>query len=521
MPKFGLNDEDDVVIESDDAYQHISNVLAGWGEEGEETAKRAREASANSMRKKSVFSRAGFVRPIIGSRGSLGSPNRGDNPSSLAKFQKAADGGVGGEGVLVPMAANFSSLGRGSVDEVELSCCIFNHDALNNLLGAAGSSSAEDDIASNADYFRSLATSANSIGTDDGGMERNVWSLMEKLCSEGVDNLLRVRPDEYDDSAPLDVIISDVDNSPFEILGNISDNDRLLRRRQVVLDWLESCSEEKIVFHDPSTSRQKSQMWPKTLGKNGKNFNIDLNNLVGTDEEDETSLLHSVFMMIRAGKIQDACELCTKAGQPWRAASISGGNLMHELVDGQGKASFAGNPKFALWRRTCWKLGRKSAAFSGKRGNKNNANGHLDKSSYEAAIYSALGNDFDTLVKSPVLRDFNDYLWAHFRCMNERSIDECATLHAKKRREVGVRYPYAGDGAGADSGGARAEGEQLEATGGIANVDERYVVDSLGKLKESRLLWNKAICALILAEGEVSNFVSNDLMAGADAGSLR
>ncbi|GMI32007.1 hypothetical protein TrRE_jg4143, partial [Triparma retinervis] len=201
----------------------------------------------------------------------------------------------------------------------------------------------------------------------------------------------------------------------------------------------------------------------------GGGFHIDLEELKGLDGEDEAALLSSVFMMIRAGKVQDACALCTKAGQSWRAASIAGSMPMgdNEDEDGNDNGSFFGNPKFALWRRTCWKLG------------------------------------------------FYDHLWVHFRCMVERATDECTFAHSKRRREVGVKYPFAGAGGGA--GGKKAEDEQLAETGALANIDEGYAVDSF-RSEEAHLLWNKAVSALILAEGQVSSFVSTALKEGGGGG---
>lgn len=371
MPRLGLNDQDDEemdLVDGNDAYAAISAQLAEFeGSDG--SAKRALENSSASFQKKSVFSRAGFVRPAFGSPGgSVGSINSpGGEVASLSDFTRG--GGGEGDGTLVVADAG----NRDVVDDAEIACCRYGHDALKNLSSSwKGVASGEDDVAANSEFFRVLAESANGMAVsrsgaaqEDGKMERNVWSLMGKLCSEGVDNVLSVRPPEFEDSVPLDAIVSEVTRTPQEVLLNASDNDRLLRRRQIVLEWLESCAEEDIVFYDPSlrSRSSKPKMWPVTMKKTrkGKPFQIDLDLLEGTDGEDEASLLSSVFMMIRAGRVEDACELCARAGQPWRAASISGGYQMGARAeDGEdgGNVSFTGNPKFALWRRTCWKLCR-------------------------------------------------------------------------------------------------------------------------------------------------------------------
>ena len=350
-----MDDDEDVVMESDDAYAQISNALADWGDDS--TSKRALSEATESLRKKSVFSKAGFVRPTFSPNAHPGSSPGGRGASRLQKF--TVGGEDGGEGSDMIVAAGFagsltSSALVAPVDEVEKSCCALGHEALRDLLAFSKNRAPEDDGAANSNFFDALARAANCRG-DEGRAERNVWTLMEKLCEEGVDNLLNVRPEEYEESTPLDAIVSDVCSTPSEVIIECVNNDRLLRRRQIILEWLESCAEEDIVFYDPNAKSRngRAAMWPQTMKNGGGRFHVDLEELKGLDGEDEAELLSSVFMMIRAGKLQDACALCAKAGQPWRAASISGSMPMGSNVDeiGNDSGSFFGNPKFALWRR--------------------------------------------------------------------------------------------------------------------------------------------------------------------------
>ena len=48
------------------------------------------------------------------------------------------------------------------------------------------------------------------------------------------------------------------------------------------------------------------------------------------DEEDERRVLHSLWTLVRAGKIEDARQLCRECGQHWRAVSLGGGQLYHD-----------------------------------------------------------------------------------------------------------------------------------------------------------------------------------------------
>lgn len=51
------------------------------------------------------------------------------------------------------------------------------------------------------------------------------------------------------------------------------------------------------------------------------------------------SLLKCMFNFIRKGDLLSAQEVCQEAGQPWRAASISGGTLVCHGDDDDGKMS--------------------------------------------------------------------------------------------------------------------------------------------------------------------------------------
>ena len=48
------------------------------------------------------------------------------------------------------------------------------------------------------------------------------------------------------------------------------------------------------------------------------------------DKEDEMRLLRSVFSRLRCGQLEEAQQLCFRAGQPFRAAMLEGWKLFHD-----------------------------------------------------------------------------------------------------------------------------------------------------------------------------------------------
>ena len=48
------------------------------------------------------------------------------------------------------------------------------------------------------------------------------------------------------------------------------------------------------------------------------------------DKEDEVRLLRSVFARLRCGQLEEAQQLCFRAGQPFRAAMLEGWKLFHD-----------------------------------------------------------------------------------------------------------------------------------------------------------------------------------------------
>lgn len=104
----------------------------------------------------------------------------------------------------------------------------------------------------------------------------------------------------------------------------------------------------------------------------------------------EHDLLLAVWEYIRRGQVQKAKDACENAGEPWRAESISGGDLYSvstAFTDPQydREEGAIGNKTRGLWKGTCYALAKESTADQ-----------------YERAIYGALCGDIPSVCNAHI-----------------------------------------------------------------------------------------------------------------------
>ena len=68
------------------------------------------------------------------------------------------------------------------------------------------------------------------------------------------------------------------------------------------------------------------------------------------DKEDEMRLLRSVFSRLRCGQLDEAQQLCFRAGQPFRAAILEGWKLFHDpnMKSGNDVSNTKGNRSIVI-----------------------------------------------------------------------------------------------------------------------------------------------------------------------------
>ncbi|XP_073219812.1 nuclear pore complex protein NUP107 isoform X2 [Cicer arietinum] len=131
-------------------------------------------------------------------------------------------------------------------------------------------------------------------------------------------------------------------------------------------------------------------------------------NILPDDKKQDESLLEDVWTLLRAGRLEEACELCRSAGQPWRASSLcpfGGLNLFPsvEALVKNGKNRTLQAVEFEsgighqwhLWKWASYCASEKTAELGGK---------------YEAAVYAAQCSNLKRML--PLCTDWESACWA-------------------------------------------------------------------------------------------------------------
>ncbi|XP_051152717.1 nuclear pore complex protein NUP107 [Andrographis paniculata] len=167
------------------------------------------------------------------------------------------------------------------------------------------------------------------------------------------------------------------------------------------------------------------------------------------DKKQDESLLEDVWTLLRAGRLEEACNLCRSAGQPWRAASLcpfEGFDLFPSLeaLEKNGKnrmlqaielESGIGH-QWRLWRWASYCASEKIADQDGGK--------------YEKAVYAAQSSNVKRIL--PVCTDWESACWAMAKSWLDVQVDiEIARLRPggmdqfKNFEEAMERSPGQGD----------------------------------------------------------------------------
>lgn len=269
--------------------------------------------------------------------------------------------------------------------------------------------------------------------------ERNTWRLLYELrqiCHDGSDD---AGGDEGDDALMAVDTGAESEELHFDMVED--DAVRLLETRnesykiqRAVKAWLESMAlEQTVAMSDKraSTGSRTLKFLKKGLLHHGEQVvRLDPDavlregdeHVVEDDAEDEAELMKSVWRFVRAGKVSDAVDLCIRAGQSWRAASLSGGVPLGVSESNERRDESAlerwGNPYRALWKTTCWKFSEAKPQLSLTKGSS------LLARQYEEIVYAALSGNVEAIAKSPLCESWEDHIWAYLSAMTEQQQDE-------------------------------------------------------------------------------------------------
>ncbi|MEW5303207.1 MAG: hypothetical protein WDW36_005920 [Sanguina aurantia] len=230
--------------------------------------------------------------------------------------------------------------------------------------------------------------------------------------------------------------------------------DRQLTRVASVVSWLESLADDMLKRNEgdsrgPSFA-SKEGLWAATFVRSGYDQHISemdpdaptrqMRSLHPDNAKAEARLMQRMWELIRAGRVAEACGLCTQVGQPWRAASLSGcgawgplpvgmaaGALDEFMSEAEAAEELSGEVEGGtragreLWKLTC----RRVAA---------QASGSVLGGDFEAAVYGAMCGDLRYMM--PVCASWEDGCWMLCRAwLQERCDDLSAQLDGGGDRE--------------------------------------------------------------------------------------
>ena len=161
------------------------------------------------------------------------------------------------------------------------------------------------------------------------------------------------------------------------------------------------------------------------------------------------TLLKQVWELVRAGRLERACNLCRTMGEHWRAASLQGAIVGGLHLSNQesnprdiGSWTWVGNPSRFLFKQIAWEISEKagnpgevavntsrsgSSVYSGSNlGTRQSmSTSQSSTAQYERAMYAKLSGNMQALLSSTsVCPSWEDRCWAVFSCMCERLRDD-------------------------------------------------------------------------------------------------
>lgn len=391
---------------------------------------------------------------------------------------------------------------------------------------------AHEEMRGETDFLAALSGLCLDRLTEKDTNEGNLWSLIATLRSLGMKSLLledgpsQKFHQRQEIESVLQKLASQTEKTPSELLDSLEKNDAplILRRRKLLLEWMENC-QEMVLSKLPMPPSKQTTMWPASLtrlqrgqmqGDKVQSLHPDAPLLVqeakvafsttsssplhGEDESADAILLKSCLALILSGQLDTAMDLCRQCGQSWRAAAWGGGTphgirtqpnrdtqLMEKIE--------AGNPHRALWKRQCWKMSQMLAK-------KKTAVG--TSTQYESAIYSFLADNTTAALSNPALDPWERGLQAVISAMMGRVEDDLFYRHNKNRRAIGKQFPFMG------TEHEMEEKEQLECTSSLENVSEADVFELLASRTDYNDPLRAAMESFIIGKTAVSQYITDE-----------
>ncbi|RHY34939.1 hypothetical protein DYB32_000566 [Aphanomyces invadans] len=238
--------------------------------------------------------------------------------------------------------------------------------------------------------------------------ERNTWRLLIELRQ------LSIQSQASEPPSILDEIDLDADTTDMDAIASL-EYGQYFAVKKTVLNWLELIASEQVSVTNELRSMQHSRTLHR-VKQRSLSFSVDPDSTLrdgdfqvdNDDAEDEADLLKSVWQLLRAGQPREAAELCIQLGQPWRAASLNGGDFCGSCDNDDGGVQRWGNPFRMVWKSMCWQFAQ-APLNDGRKLHKGKS---LEAREYESIIYGALSGNTAVLLRSALCESWEDHCWA-------------------------------------------------------------------------------------------------------------
>lgn len=204
------------------------------------------------------------------------------------------------------------------------------------------------------------------------------------------------------------------------------------------------------------------------------------------DKKQDESLLEDVWTLLRAGRIEEACDLCRSAGQPWRAATLCpfGGLDLSPSVEaliknGKNRTLQAVELESGIGHQ--WRLWRWASYCASEK------IAEQDGGKYEAAVFAAQCSNLKRML--PVCSDWEAACWAMAKSWLDIQVDLELARSQPGRMEQLKNYKESVDGS---PGGITAISPPISGTENwpmqVLNQQPRDVSALLQKLHSGELV---------------------------------
>lgn len=270
--------------------------------------------------------------------------------------------------------------------------------------------------------------------------EAATWSLLWYLFGKGIEDNLG------------DIIVS-----PSTSQQEVRDFVMLDHTAQLclrVVQWLEDLASKAVDFdkkvkgwytgsylHKSGVWHQTQRLLRKRSGSSMLVHHLDFDaptreqaRIHPEDQKQEQALLEDVWVLLRAGRLKEACDLCRSAGQAWRAATLCGNGGFDACPSVEALRKMGKNRTLQaielesglgyqrrLWKWSCYCASEKIS--------------EQDAGRYEAAIFAAQCSNLKRLL--PVCTDWESACWALVKSWLDIQVDlELVRLQQSKSEQM-------------------------------------------------------------------------------------